>query len=184
MMIKEKIYALSMVLVLLLGAHLDAATIYEATHNDEGALLQTEINTTPLMHPHSKPGRIQPGTRMKLTAVVKNSGTIASAPGTIYVRFALPEPLDKQPNSVIFTTETRNIPSIPPGNAVTIEFSTPHQWSSLFDFIRDDWAMREYEAVVNVGNEEKITGTRSIAFSVYYYEGPSYEKPVHVSSAY
>ncbi len=148
----------------------------------KGALIQTEIHASPLQDTQTAPNKIQPGTRMKLEALVRNVGDMANAPGTIHLRFALPKPLDKQKNSVLFETETVELPSIPPGQQVTISFKTPHQWPSLFDFIRNDWAMREYEAVVSIGDKAEVTGTRVISFSAYYYEGPSEQKAVKVSS--
>ncbi len=48
------------------------------------------------------------------------------------------------------------------------------------DYIRDDWAMREYRAIINVERIEKMIGTRAIAFSAYYYEGHSRPRAVDV----
>ncbi|MFQ5729503.1 MAG: hypothetical protein ACE5GN_03990 [Waddliaceae bacterium] len=161
-----------------LGVQLGA----NAEDTPHGALLQTQIQATPLQSPSTEPGKVQPRTRMELSAKVKNVGDEPNVPGTIYVRFAFPKPLDQQPTSVIFETETVELPSIMPGGTVSIDFSTPHQWPSLFDFIRHDWTMREYEAVVVVGGVEQVTGTRAIAFSAHYYEGHSQEKPAKVAS--
>lgn len=175
-MIVKKLFLMAAFCAFLSSGQLDATFV-------QGALLQTQINASPMQQSHGTSERVQPGTRMTLTAVVKNIGDIPSAPGKIFLRFCFPKPLDKQPASVIFNTETTDLPSIPPGDFITINFATPHQWPSLFDYIRNDWAMREYEAVVNVGGSEHVTGTRVISFSAHYYEGPAYEKSARVSSA-
>lgn len=148
-----------------------------------GAYLQAEIHASPTDNEHHTPGKVQPGTMMLLSATLKNVGDVPSAPGTAAIRFALPAPLDKQPGSVLFETESEGVPSLMPGQALTINFSARHLWPSLFDFVRNDWAMREYEAVVTVGNEEYVTGTLPISFSAFYYEGPGQEQAARVLSA-
>lgn len=167
----------SVLLLLLVCGSLQAAQT-----NLKGALLQTEIRPVPVNNVQSTPGRVLPGTTVQLMAKVTNVGDVASAPGEFLIRFALPKPLDRQPNSVIYKTETVALPSIKPGDSVSFEFSKFHQWPSLFDFVRGDWAMREYEAVALIEEKEHITGTLVISFSAFYYEGPSEKKPARVSS--
>ncbi len=149
----------------------------------EGALLKTIIHAIPQDNPHSTQEKVQPGTKMQLRAIVRNEGDVPSKAGRLYIRFAFPKPLDKQENSVIFKTEVENLPSLEPGEHIAINFTTTHHWPSIFDFIRNDWAMREYEAITTIDHKELITGTRVISFSAYYYEGPASKKPVRVSSA-
>ncbi len=147
-----------------------------------GALLSATIQAGP--QAAEKPGeeKILPGTEIKLSAIVRNSGDVPSAPGTISIRFAYPKPLDKDPSSIIFQTEELPLPSIASGEAVTIRFHKSHQWPSLFDYIRKDWAMRQYEAAVVIKGKEYLAGTRPISFSAYYYPGQSEKKRVRVSS--
>lgn len=125
-------------------------------------------------------GKIQPGAPVTLSATIRNIGEQANAPGDIQLQFQFPKPLDKQPGSLIFETEKQPLPSIEPGKEVVIIFTTQHQLPSLFDFIRHDWGMRQYQALVNVDNHVQIAGALSITFSAYYYQGPSQEIPVEV----
>jgi hypothetical protein len=148
-----------------------------------GALLHTTINAKPDRTSREGAGRIQPGTPVKLSASIKNSGDVPSAAGKVFLRFAFPKPLDKESSSVVFETDPETLPSIQPGETITINFKKSHQWPSLFDYIRNDWAMREYEAIVEINRKEYLTGTRAISFSAYYYEGQEEHKPVRVSSA-
>lgn len=150
--------------------------------NIDEALLKTSIHATPMQNTNSQPGKIQPGTHMQLSVVITNVGDMSNAPGSIFIRFVFPKPLNTKRESEIFKTETLKLPSIEPGKEVTIIFSTLHKWPSIFDFIRHDWAMREYEAVALIGADELVTGTRVISFSAYYYEGPKDEKPAKVLS--
>lgn len=166
---------LSLFAFIIFSCNVDAAV--------EGALLNTIIHAIPKSNPHSTQDKVQPGTKMQLRAIVKNEGNVPSKPGRIYLRFAFPKPLDKQENSVIFKTEVEDLPSLEPGEHITVNFSTLHNWPSIFDFIRNDWAMREYEAVTTIDHKELISGTRVISLSAYYYEGPASKKPVRVSSA-
>lgn len=146
------------------------------------ALLQTSINAIPQNNPHSTREHVQPGTVMQLQASVKNVGNSPSEAGEVQIRFAFPKPLNYQENSVIFETETVHLPSIAPGDQVSLLFKKKHQWPTLFNFIRSDWAMREYQAVASIDGQTTVIGSMMIAFSAYYYEGASFEKPVAVSS--
>ena len=141
--------------------------------------LQALINATPAQ-PSPIPERIQPRSLMKLSATIKNVGDQANTPGTLMVKFAFANPLHTHPKSLLFETEKVNLPSIEPGQEITLSFSKMHRWPTLFDYIRDDWAMREYRAIVNVERIEKMIGTRAIAFSAYYYEGHSRPRAVDV----
>ena len=172
-----------LLLFLVLGVYAGAAEIQNQESSVLGALLQAKINVVPLDVSKGQQEKIQPGARVKITAFIKNVGDQPSAPGKFFVRFAYSKPLGKQENSVLYQTETVYLPTIEPGDRFAINFSTPHQWPSLFDFIRQDWAMREYEGVVVIGNREQLIGTTSIAFSAYYYEGPVREQPIKVLSA-
>ncbi|MGA8165121.1 MAG: hypothetical protein WB791_08885 [Waddliaceae bacterium] len=149
----------------------------------KGALLQAAINANALEPPKQPSEKVIPRTEMRLSAIVKNVGDVPSAPGRVFVQFGLPKPMDANPESVIFKTERVNLPSIEPGQYLVINFSKYHQWPSMFDFIRNEWAMREYQAIVDIDGKEAIAGTRLISFSAYYYEGRASEIPVRVTSA-
>lgn len=141
------------------------------------AILQAEITAIPFHSYGSLPDRIQPGSQVKLGARVKNIGTAENAPGTMMIRFAFAHPLDAHADSLKFETEKVALPSIAPGEEFVVTFSKMHRWPSLFDFIREDWAMRQYEAVATVNELDHVIGARSVTFSAYYYEGPIKKQP-------
>lgn len=147
-----------------------------------GALLQAKIKPEPLSQSYGQSGKVQPGTRMKVGVIVRNVGDQPNAPGTLFVRFAFPRPLEKEEGSIIYQSETVPIPAIEPGEQLAFKFSAPHQWPSLFDFVRNEWATREYQAVAAIGSKEQVLGTMPIAFSAYYYDGTSPELAVRVST--
>lgn len=113
-------------------------------------------------------GKIQPGTSVKLSVVVENKGPYASKGGELYVRYAFAKPLDQENKSLIFETEKENLPVIEPGQQVTIEFKTPHLLPAVFDFVREDWLLREYQAIAKIDQKEKLLGTLALTFSAYY----------------
>jgi len=127
-------------------------------------------------------GKIQPGTPVKLLVTVSNQGKAPSAAGELYVHYAFAKPLDREVNSLIFQTEKKPLPVIEPGQQTTIEFSTTHTSPALFDFVREDWPLREYQAIAMIDHEEKLLGTLAITFSAYYYPGIRKEFPTYVKS--
>lgn len=148
------------------------------------AVLQSLINTTPAVAGESMTDAITdaitPGTPMKLVVQVENVGNMASKELPMFVRFSLPYPLSKQPHSVLYESEQQMLPILQPGEAKTLAFAKVHVWPSLFDFVRNDWAMRQYEAVICLDGKEFVSGTGTITFSATYYEGPSMEIPVAI----
>lgn len=122
--------------------------------------------------------KIQPGHSVKLSILVENKGNAASPPSQIYIRYAFAKPLDKDPNSILFETEKVDLPIIEAGNSVELTFDAMHKWPVLPDYIRNDWGMREYQALV----DGKIIGTLAITFSAYYYPGIRKEIPVAIPS--
>lgn len=152
-------------------------------NGEEGkAILQGKIQTTTLSPANQTPGRIQPGSTISIKVKVKNSGLQSSAPGKIFARFALPKPLEKHTRSTLYESEIKDLPSISPGEEIEITFAKPHKWPSLYDYIREDWGMRQYQALININDHEEMIGKMPIAFSAYYYEGPSDEVPSLVPS--
>lgn len=130
-------------------------------------------------HHHEK---IQPGTPVKVAVTVENKGSLASAAGDLYVRFGFAKPLEQEAQSIIFETEKKPLPTIAPGQSVTIEFTTPHQLPAVFDYVREDWALREYQAIANIDHQEKLLGTLALTFSAYYYPGIRKEFPTPVQT--
>ena len=124
--------------------------------------------------------KIQPGSSVKLLLRIDNEGPEPNKPGYATIRYAFSKPLHNQPNSIIFQTEKIKVPSIEPGKSINIAFTKTHQWPSLIDFIRYDWSMREYQAILDIEDNEKIVGTLAITFSAYYYPGITEEYSIEV----
>lgn len=142
------------------------------------AKLQSTISLTPIKPALGKPGKIIPATYVKLSATVKNVGSEESPAGEIHVRFAFRPPQQDDPNSILFETERVELPPLAAGEEKVIEYKTNHLLPTVFDFVRNDWALREYEAIIEIDGKKEIAGTRAIAFTAHYYEGASQEKPV------
>lgn len=121
--------------------------------------------------------KIQPGTPVSIKVVIENKGTVANPPGKIFIRYAFAKPLHQNESSNLFVSELKDLPAIEPGKEVEISFATPHQTPSVSDFIRNDWALRDYQAVVKINNEEQVIGTVAMTFSAYYYPGVSKQYP-------
>lgn len=141
-------------------------------------VLQAYIQT----HPHNSPTieQVQPGSFIHLKTTVKNVGNKPNKEGSLVVRFVFPPPLDTHKKSLLFETETLNLPSLKPNEEITLEFETLHRWPTLFDYVREDWAMREYQALVAIDDKKEVIGTRAIAFTAYYYPGHRRETPKKV----
>lgn len=160
--------------------------IFATLHADtpQEAVLQATLTVIPTPHRAETTienyGKIQPGSKIKLAATVQNIGTAPNTPGKMSIRFVFPEPLADQPNSLLFQTDQFDVPSITPGQEVVLNFPTDLNWPSLYDFIRHDWGMRQFQAVMKIDGVEKPLGTLSIVFSAYYYEGPTKEITTHV----
>lgn len=151
---------------------------------ESGAVLQAIVTVSAIPHRTDTGenfGKIQPGTQLKLVVTVQNVGTEPNVPGKMFVRFMFPEPLSSQPQSLLFQTETMAVPSITPGQEVSLTFPSGHNWPSLFDFIRYDWGMRQFQAVFVEEEKEHVLGTLSMLFSAYYYQGPNKEIPTTVT---
>ncbi len=148
------------------------------------ALLQARLHVISNNAHEIKTAKIQPGSKVKLQAEIKNIGNRPNAPGNVFIRFVLSEPLEDLLESRLFQTETLALPIIFPGQVIVLEFTKEHQWPSLHDFIKQNWSMRHYQAVVTFSGEkqEKILGHLPIFFSAHYYEGISYQSPQEVPS--
>jgi hypothetical protein len=146
------------------------------------SILQGSIHLKPAQAvPNDQTGKIQPGRPVKLAITVENKGERISPSGNLSIRYGFAKPLDKEENSVIFKTEQKSLPQILPGQKVDISFETIHETPSLIDFVREDWPLREYQAVAHFSNEEKTIGTLAITFSAYYYPGIRKEIPASIA---
>jgi hypothetical protein len=126
--------------------------------------------------------KIQPGTPILFTAVVRNKGALTSQEGTLQIRFVFSDLVEHLTTGALFQTEQLTLPSIPPGEEITLSFKTPQVLPTIYDFVRQDWGMRRYEAIAAVNGNEQMIGVSSIVFSAYYYARPSQETPKVVPS--
>ena len=124
---------------------------------------------TPNAEPASS--KIQPGTNINFLVDVTNKGEMASPSGELYVRYAFAKPLDKEEGSILFQTERKPLPEIPAGGHIQVTFDTPQTLPSLHDFMRQDWALRDYQAIAVIHGEEYLLGSLALTFSAYYYPG-------------
>ena len=168
------------VFVVLCGLSFTEMVYSESGLQNEASVLQGEITLE--ASKSSGANRIQPGSSVKLKFRLENTSREVNAPGTVYVRYAFAEPLQNHPGSILFQTEKVSFPSITPGGSTEIAFSESHTLPSLIDFVRYDWPMREYQAIIEIEGDKKIAATAAITFSAYYYSGMKKEYPIEVSS--
>ena len=140
-----------------------------------GAILDAKIELKPNSAEKSVQPSIQPGKEIIITATITNEGTEKNKPGHFYVKFAYPTPLAAKPNSELFITEKILLPPISPGKEATIQFKTTQMTPSLFDFVRNDYAMRQYQAIVVIEDKQYLIGTATLTFSAQYYPGLPHE---------
>jgi hypothetical protein len=148
--------------------------------NGEKAVLQAEVELLPATPTDKHAPVIQPGSQILVSTQIKNTGTKANEKGYFFVRFVYPTPLAGKANNELFQTEKVMLPSIQPGKVASITFKTPQQSPSVFDFIREDFGMRQYQAVIVIDNKEYIIGNAALTFSAYYYSTPAHEIPLEV----
>lgn len=134
-----------------------------------------EIKGTVLIAPAKggDPQKIIPGSPVILKVQVRNAGSLPSPESALFIRYAYPAPLDQQTGSVLYTSETEPVPVLAPGESAVVSFSTPHQLPTLYEFIRNDWSMRKYEAVLTQNDKQVVIADLPLTFSAYYYSGPS-----------
>jgi hypothetical protein len=133
------------------------------------AILQGTIRIQPVVGGNQE--RIQPGTPVKFKVMVENKGEQASPSGQIFLRYAFAKPMQNETGSIIFESEKKDLPSIEAGKEIEMSFDLAQELPSISDFVRDDWALREYQAVVEIYKESRIIGTLALTFSAYYYPG-------------
>lgn len=162
---------------------LSIGTAHTQNHSEDNteAILQGLIEIEP-QRPLEEKNKVQPGTPIKLKLIVENKGTYPSVPAEVFIYYAFAPPLVKQSGSIIFQTEKEALPSIEPGKKYEIHFKTPHQLPTLLDFVRQDWSMREYQAILVMDEEEKMIGSLALTVSAYYYPGIKKELPTEVEA--
>lgn len=149
----------------------------------ESMYVETILEATIELFPaqSEKTPTILPGSLLNLKALVKNSGTKKSTPGSLFIHFVLPSPLDKEKKSLLFKTEILELPSLAPQETVIISFKTPQQLPNVQNFIRNDWPMHQYQAILISGERTFLIGTRTLTFSAHYYQGPAHELPTKIN---
>lgn len=158
---------------------LTSTTLSNANQAD-GAILEATLDILPSKVTTENPRLITPGIPAKIAVKIKNVGSKVNQPATLYVRFSFPRPLDNQKNSTLFATEAVSLPPINPGQSAALEFETEQATPSLNDFIREDWSLRQYQAVVVLDKQEYVIGSIPLTFSCFYYPGQGHETPVTI----
>lgn len=172
-------YFLTLVLIFF-GIFLTAVEVMRSSLT--GAQLQGKVKISIIVPDSEDPQKIQPGSPIRLSATIKNVGDHANAPGEVFIRFALQKSLDHQVDKITFETEKRTLPSIKPGSTIIMEYDKVHKWPTLFDYIRDNWSLHEYEVVSVINDKTEILGRATISVSAHYYEGPTEEIPMKVDN--
>jgi len=153
-----------------------------AQTGDNQAILQGAILVQPTSQPTQfQTDKVQPGHSVTIALLVENVGNSANPPAKVSIRFAFAKPLENEQNSILFETEQVDLTSIQPGSSIELTFGKTHQWPSLPDFIREDWGMREYQAILEIGERKELVGSLAITFSAYYYPGVRKELPIRIS---
>lgn len=147
---------------------------------NQAPVLQASIGIEPTLPSRIGQDGLQPGMPAILKAIVKNIGDKLSSEGEILIRFTLPKQLAQLGKGILFETEKELLPSLEPGSAIEVAFKTPQQLPSVIDFLKNDWSMHLYEAVVRFGEKEFVIGTGTITFSAHYYLGPGKALPTPV----
>jgi len=144
----------------------------------QGALVEAQIHVDQGQEHGAEGGKFQPGFPVQIKAKVKNSGNAVTKANKIRVRYALPKPYSKNPNSILFETEVVDLAAMSPGEEKEVVFTKMHNLPVVADFVRYDWPMRQYQAILGEGDNEQIIGNLAITYSAYYYEGPGKALPV------
>lgn len=149
-----------------------------------GTMLHAEAGSTSLLATIQFSGdgttKFQVGTPISFGCKIKNLGVQKSQEGKLWIQFQYPQELKDKVNSQLFKTEVLDIPSIAAGEQLLVQFKTTQTLPNLFDYIKNDWAMREYEAVLQMGDKEYVIGIANLTFSAYYYEAPQRQAPTTV----
>lgn len=124
--------------------------------------------------------KFQIGTPLSFASKIKNLGVSKSPEGLLWIQFQYPDQLKDRPNSQLFKTEEVEIPSILPGEQLVVNFKATQTLPNLFDYIRNDWAMREYQVILKANDKEYVIGVGNLTFSAYYYEARQRQTPTTI----
>lgn len=159
--------------------YLLAAIIFCLSGNIYGEANSASLMAT-IQFVSDTPEKYQVGSSLGFKCKVKNLGMKSSPEGKLWIQFQYPKPLENQPESQLFKTEVVDIPSIQPGEQFIAQFKATQVLPNLFDFVKKDWGMREYEVVFQTDDKEYVIGNARLTFSGYYYEAPKRRTPVTV----
>ncbi|CCB85596.1 putative uncharacterized protein [Parachlamydia acanthamoebae UV-7] len=145
--------------------------------NTSKALLKGEVSIKPVATVDNPPeqmreGQIQAGIEVAFSVKVKNEGNQASQPGTLQVYYRFPPSLQHLSSASLFETEEVSLPVLQPGEEKMITFDKKQRMPTLYDFVRDDWGKREYQAIARVAGQDQVLHVVALTFSAYYYEIP------------
>lgn len=136
-----------------------------------GPLLQTEISWEPVAPDKALP-QVPPNTQMRLSALVRNVGGAANAPGRIQLEFSLKDAAKvRGALKSIFQTEAQRLPSITPGQSERLTFARLHLWPSIEEFVEQEWGQRRYKAVVTIRGVQAVTGLAGIDYEARFIDG-------------
>ncbi|MBA2728240.1 MAG: hypothetical protein H0U49_08740 [Parachlamydiaceae bacterium] len=119
--------------------------------------------------PRDKQMKFQPVFPVKITSTISNHSSVSSKPTKLLVRYAYPQPYHNSTGSLIFETEAVDIPVLQPGEEKNVQFAKGHQLPTISDFVLNDWAMRQYQAITVTDGKEIVVGTLALTYSAYYY---------------
>lgn len=144
-------------------------------HEGQETYLKGTISLTPIPtidNPPEQivPGRIQSGIEVEIQVKVKNEGKFSSQPGTLLVKYDFPFSTNEK---TLFETEKLTLPTLNPGEEQIFKFSKRQRMPTIYDFVRDDWGKREYQAIAELAGHKHTLGLLNLTFSAYYYDIPS-----------
>lgn len=136
---------------------------------DVSSALRAEIQVQQGAGEVSSHNKFLPLFPVQLSVFVKNPSDKASPAGKIAIHYALPIPHQHEKEGVLFTTEEVPLPSIPAKGELQVAFKTPQPLPTIADFVRQDWPMRQYQAIFSTDSKDEIIGTLALTYSAYYY---------------
>ncbi|MBS4168222.1 hypothetical protein PARA125_000855 [Parachlamydia sp. AcF125] len=125
-------------------------------------------------------GQIQAGVEVSFSVKIKNLGNQPNPPGNLQIHYKFPSSLSHLSTASLFETEILPLPTLNPGEEKMVTFDKKQRMPTLYDFVRDDWGKREYQAIVKIAGQEHLLNTVALTFSAYYYEIPVASKIVAI----
>lgn len=134
-----------------------------------GAISLTPVPTIDNPPEQMVPGRIQSGIEVAVQVTIKNEGELPSQSGTLLVKYDFPFIEQSKP---LFETEMLLLPSLKPGEEKVFKFAKQQRMPTIYDFVREDWGKREYQAIAQINDQSHTLGVLHLTFSAYYYDTP------------